>query len=161
MNKLYGVYKYSQIGLLQSANPLTPLQNSLRHFGWIKHSKNQFVLSATLKHSQKCVTKRELGWLFAPPLRPGQKGYERQQKMHKRIAAVWACALVAGAYYALEIGVYTSVRPSEHFYDRQRKHAEEMKQWREAKNQEMLELAELRKKNAELYPMKTDNESLK
>ena len=150
--------------LLQSGQNLRPLRNYIQYSCWNTSSKNEFLLSTKARDSQLHVTKRRLGWLLATTLKPGQKGYERQRKMQNRaLVASWFFGF--GIIYVLyKLGIIPAFIAGfsfsrEHFFDIGRQKAAEIKEKREAQDQEMLRLAEVRKKNAEMFPAEKQNES--
>jgi len=111
------------------------------------------------------VTKRGLGWLLATALKPGQKGYERQRKMRNRAHVAWWFFGFGIMYFMYKTGWMNSgafagfSSSREQFYEINRQNATAIKERREAQNQELLRLAELRKKNAELFPAEKPSES--
>ena len=91
--------------------------------------------------------------LLAPELKPGQRGYEKQQKMFKRLIAFLSLCSLGVVSYLYNIGAWsTTMSNAEHFLDVHRRKAEEIKNKKATRDFELLKLAEIRKKNAELYP---------
>ena len=94
--------------------------------------------------------------LLAPELKSGQRGYEKQQKMFKRLTVFLSLCGVGIVYYLYQIGAWsTTMSNADHFLDVHRRKAEELKNKKAQRDFELLQLAEIRKKNAELYPPST------
>ena len=153
MSLLNNAYVYTHRCLLKYAQVRKPVQNGFRHFGWNGRFQQDLLPFSKAKAAHEYTSKRKIGWMLAPKLKPGQRGYEKQQKMHKILAVVYPFMGFGFIYFLYKIGLYSPMwMSSESFYNIHRDNAEKIKAKKEAVDNELLRLAEIRKKNAELYP---------
>ena len=126
------------------------LRNICTNYG----SRNYLLYSKDKTLIGQYTSRRGLGWLLSANLRPGQKGYEYQQKMRKRALVVFGIftAILWPILYKFKLVNFGNLASSEHMYSMMRDEATEIKAKVKARDEHMLRLAELRKKNAELYP---------
>ena len=127
---------------------------SLRNFCTNYGPRNYLLYSKDKTQIGQYTSKRGLGWLLSANLRPGQKGYEYQQKMRKRALVVFGIftMILWPTLYKFKLVNFGNLASSEHMYSMMRDEATEIKAKVKARDEHMLRLAELRKKNAELYP---------
>ena len=126
------------------------LRNICTNYG----PRNYFLYSKGKTQIGQYTSRRGLGWLLSPKLRPGQKGYEHQTKMRKRALVVFGIftAIFWPILYKFNLVNFGMLASSEHMYSMMRDEAAEIKAKTKARDEHMLRLAELRRKNAELYP---------
>ena len=126
------------------------LRNICTNYG----PRNYLLYSKDKTQIGQYTSRRGLGWLLSANLRPGQKGYEYQQKMRKRALIVFGIftAILWPILYKFKLVNFGNLASSEHMYSMMRDDATEIKAKVKARDEHMLRLAELRKKNAELYP---------
>ena len=138
--------KLITIARLQSES----LRNICTNYG----PRNHLLYSKDKTQIGQYTPRRGLGWLLSSTLRPGQKGYEYQQKMRKRALVVFGIftAILWPILYKFKLVNFGNLASSEHMYSMMRDDATEIKAKVKARDEHMLRLAELRKKNAELYP---------
>ena len=138
--------KLIQIARLQGQS----LRNICTNYG----PRNCLLYSKDKRQIGQYTSRRGLGWLLSANLRPGQKGYEYQQKMRKRALVVFGIftAILWPILYKFKLVNFGNLASSEHMYSMMRDEATEIKAKVKARDEHMLQLAELRKKNAELYP---------
>ena len=134
----------------------SPIRNVVRSFV-SNREPHDYILLSKRNVAQAYVPKRRLGWLFAPTLKPGQKGYEKQRKMRRRfnVANHIFAATLLYYMYSRNILFNPLLTPKESFFELHRTKAERITAQKEAQDQELLRLAELRRRNAELYPLET------
>ena len=153
MSALNIAYLYTHRCLLKYDHVARPVQNCFRHFGWKCRVQHDLLPFSKTKAAQEYTSKRRLGWLLSPELKPGQRGYEKQQKMRKRMAILYPFLAFGFIYFLYKNGLYSPMwMSSETFFNIHRSKAEEIKAKRDAVDNELLRLAEIRKTNAELYP---------
>ena len=141
--------------LLKSSR-LNPSFITCKTFSWQKYAndsvKNSFV-RATRSHDY--VPNRNLGWLLASKLKPGQRGYEKQQKMYRRCNLIWISCSIAFSYYMFVNGYFTNFMgipvgdPSKFWSNREREQVEEKLRIRREQDADLLRRAEIRKENIE------------
>ena len=142
--------------LLKSSR-LNPSFITCKTFSWQKYAndrvKNSFVKAT------KCyeyVPNRNLGWLLATKLKPGQRGYERQQKMYWRCNLIGIPCSMAFIYYMFVNGYFTNmlgvIEDEGKFWEvRQRAEVEEKLRLRRELDADLLRRAEIRKQNVEKF----------
>ena len=126
------------------------LRNICTNYG----TRNYLLYSKDKTKVGQYMSRRGLGWLFSPKLRPGQKGFEYQTKMRKRALVAFGIftAIFWPILYKFKLVNFGNLASPEHMYSMMRDEAEEIKAKTKARDEHMLRLAELRRKNAELYP---------
>ena len=129
--------------------------NTVRKFSWESHSNDQLIRHLTrTTQNIRYVPNRHLGWLLAPPLKPGQKGYKRQQKMYRRGHIFLVSLSFVVLYIMWEFGLLLPVPAEiseEKFHNIQRNEAERIRARKQMQDEELLRLAQLRKENVEKY----------
>ena len=142
---------------LLKSSKLNPSYITCKTFSWQKYAndsvKNSFV-KATRSHDY--VPNRKLGWLLAPKLKPGQRGYERQQKMYRRCNLIGIPCSIAFMYYMFVNGYFTNmlglIEDESKFWEiRERKEVDEKVRLRRELDADLLRRAEIRKENVEKF----------
>ena len=145
---------YSRSPFLKLITTARFKSESLRNICTNYGPRNYLLYSKDKTQIGQYTSRRGLGWLLSANLRPGQKGYEYQQKMRKRALVVFGIftAILWPILYKFKLVNFGNLASSEHMYSMMRDDATEIKAKVKARDEHMLRLAELRKKNAELYP---------
>ena len=166
MNRVFNVEPcFSRLLKIPNTNHL---YNTNRTFNWQKYT-NYRVKSPLLNVNKpyEGVPKRHLGWLLANKLRPGQRGYERQQKMYRRCNFVAIPLSLLFAFYMYVEGHFTEVFGLDSLLDdgsifwnkRERNEMEELKESKRLRDEELLRLADKRKQNIEYLESRADQKS--
>ena len=154
MSPLNIAYSFANQCFLKCAHAGWPVQNCFRNFGWNGQLHHHLLPVSKAKATQEYGSKRGIGWLLANELKPGQRGYERQQKMLKRTMLIFPFIGVGSLYFLYRKGLWdpSMWMSSDYFFNTHLQNAEEMKAKMVAIDNELLRLAEVRKNNAETYP---------
>ena len=142
---------------LLKSSKLNPSYITCKTFSWQKYAndrvKNSFVKAT--KYNEY-VPNRNIGWFLASKRRPGQRGYEKQQKMYWRFNLIGIPCSMAFMYYMFVNGYFTNmmsvIEDEGKFWEvRQRVDVEEKLRLRSERDAELLRWAEIRKQNVEKF----------
>ena len=159
MNKVYISPSFCR--LVSTSYVAKPFYNTTRTFSWERHCNDRLISHLTrTTQNVRYVPNRQLGWLLAPPLKPGQKGYERQRKMYRRGHIFLVSCSIVIVLIMRELGYFLPGLTGEEFHNAHKNEAERMRAKKQMQDEEMMRLAELRKKNVEKYfPVDSDEKS--